>query len=103
MTQEKISQLSNEELNKTLAILTGLAKGGKVLSFYQKPSYDFCGNWALLMPLVVKHEILEQYAIYKEKDGCHMHSGKGAKFHVIASDPQRALAESLLLHLQIEG
>lgn len=95
--------MSNEELNKKLAILFGLAKAGKILSFYQRPMYDFCGNWGLLMPLVVKHEILEHYIFFKEEDGCHMHSGKGAKFHVIASDTQRALAESLLRHLQINA
>lgn len=101
LVQGERSTLSNEELNKKLSVLLGLAKNGKVLSFYQKPRYDFCGNWSLLMPYIVKHEILESYCFYKEKDGCHMHSGKGSKFHVIANEPQRALADSLLKHLQI--
>lgn len=99
-TKAKHSTLDIEQLNKKLAILLSLAKGGKVLSFYQKPMYNFCDNWDLLMPLIVEHEILEHYVFYKQKDGCHMHSGKGSAFHVVANNPQEALALSLLMHLQ---
>lgn len=101
LKKAKPLKLSDEELNQKLSVQLGLAKNGKVLSFYQKPMFDFCGNWSLLMPHIVEHLILEQYIFYKEKDGCHMHSGKGSKFHVIAENPQRALAESLLMHLTI--
>lgn len=99
---ESVRDLSNEELNKKLAITVGLAKKGKVLDFYQKPIYAFCSNWDLLMPYVVNHGIdFFQSTTLNIRTGNMYASDVHREFEVMkCEDPQRALAECLLLVLQ---
>lgn len=109
-----MSELSCDELNKRLAIAVGIAKNGKVLSFYQKPIYNFCGSWDLLMPLIIENSIsyadrndgrkgrfLAQYSFKNDRKPPY-HEGHSNYTYIESVDDnlQLALAECLLLVLQ---
>ena len=101
MEQAQIESFSDEAINKKLAVALGLAKNGKVLSFYQKPAFDFCASWDLLMPYVINHGIdfSQTTALGFRTGNMYASDCLGGIKVMKCEDPQRALAECLLLVL----
>jgi hypothetical protein len=95
------SELTNQELNLCIAESSGEYSEGY---FDKNPKNvpDFIGDWNLLMPLVIDHGInFCQSTMFGIRTGNMYVTAINQPFQVMkCEDPQRALAECLLLVLQ---
>ena len=97
-----VSELSNEALNKLLAITLELTTEEHFLSFYRNGEFKFCTSWDLLMPHVINHGInfSQTTALGIRTGNMYAHDIHGDFEAMRCEEPQRALAECLLLVLK---
>jgi hypothetical protein len=97
-----VDELSTEALNKQLAIQLTLTNEENFSPLYQNGEFNFCESWDLLMPHVINHGInIYQTSCLGLKTGNLYASNIHGDFKVMkCEDPQRAIAECLLLILE---
>ena len=111
MNSEEISKLSDFELNKAIAELiypelnwvmsnTCYDNTTVVANSGDGWKLNYCNNWNDLMPLVVEHEISLNDATNSEWIADTFRVMPRNELFSISKNPQRALAECLLLVLQ---
>jgi len=113
MNNEEISKLNNNQLSRKIALQLGEDVAERYLHdvvnvVLNGNIVDYCGNWNDLMPLVVEYGIAFGQISYENENGDKIFQAgrwtlpfERLESHTRTSrNPQRALAECLLLVLQ---